>query len=491
MRRRWVAAVALFWLAPAAYLAARFWGFAIDDFFITHRYAWNLVHGHGFVFNPGERVFGTTAPGLALLLAAVSWASGLAVPAAATVATALAWWGLATLLLVEGAERGRVVEAVVAGTYLIVCPYLWIHTGSETPVVVALLALAALAGERRPAVAGLTAGAAVWFRPDAGLGLVLLGFLLWRRRRRPPWAFGLAAGGTVAAGLAATWLWFGRFLPLTLEAKRVHVAWMPGVFSDGPRFWVTALLQVHDFFLESPTFLLVPVALAGHLLLIRRGGPATRLLALYSLALTAAYPLLGVSCYTWYLLPAVVAGIYGVAAAAGWAARRTGAYFGYTALGRVIAAALVALVLGVPAGAVARRAWGFATGPLVDPRYELYRRVGEWLREHTAPDERSAYVEVGTIGYFSERPVDDLLGLVTPRSLPYLRHGDIAGAFLARPPDLFLYHTPLNVFLDPIRDAPWFAGAYAEAARFEQSGYSTPLIVYRRQPGSSLPPPAD
>ena len=90
MSRRWLVGVAVVWLAPAAYLAAHFWAFAIDDFFITHRYAWNLAHGYGFVFNPGERVFGTTAPGLGLLLAAVSRLSGLSVPAAATVATAVA-----------------------------------------------------------------------------------------------------------------------------------------------------------------------------------------------------------------------------------------------------------------------------------------------------------------------------------------------------------------------------------------------------------------
>ena len=38
-----------------------------DDFFITYRYAQNLLAGNGFVFNPGERVFGTTAPGWGLV----------------------------------------------------------------------------------------------------------------------------------------------------------------------------------------------------------------------------------------------------------------------------------------------------------------------------------------------------------------------------------------------------------------------------------------
>ena len=32
-----------------------------DDGFITLRYAWNLVHGHGPVFNPGEHVLGASS----------------------------------------------------------------------------------------------------------------------------------------------------------------------------------------------------------------------------------------------------------------------------------------------------------------------------------------------------------------------------------------------------------------------------------------------
>jgi hypothetical protein len=34
----------------------------IDDAFITFRYARNIVHGVGFIYNAGERVLGTTTP---------------------------------------------------------------------------------------------------------------------------------------------------------------------------------------------------------------------------------------------------------------------------------------------------------------------------------------------------------------------------------------------------------------------------------------------
>jgi hypothetical protein len=40
-----------------------------DDAYITYRYARNLVTGHGFAYNPGEHVLGTTTPLFTLLLA--------------------------------------------------------------------------------------------------------------------------------------------------------------------------------------------------------------------------------------------------------------------------------------------------------------------------------------------------------------------------------------------------------------------------------------
>src|SRR4030042_5328460 len=50
-------------------LAWRFSSWYYDDPFITYRYAWNLIHGVGFVYNLGERVLSTTTPFFTILLA--------------------------------------------------------------------------------------------------------------------------------------------------------------------------------------------------------------------------------------------------------------------------------------------------------------------------------------------------------------------------------------------------------------------------------------
>lgn len=58
-----------------------YWPYVVDDAFISLRYAWNLVHGNGLVFNPGERVEGFSNFSWVMLEAALLW---LGVPVVAT-----------------------------------------------------------------------------------------------------------------------------------------------------------------------------------------------------------------------------------------------------------------------------------------------------------------------------------------------------------------------------------------------------------------------
>src|SRR5262249_54771058 len=92
-------------LAAAACLMAWLAVYQVDDPFIVYRYARNLAHGLGFVFNPGERVEGVTCFLWTLALAPFA-AVGLPLPKVAPALTALC--GLLTLAVV--ARRHAEVE---------------------------------------------------------------------------------------------------------------------------------------------------------------------------------------------------------------------------------------------------------------------------------------------------------------------------------------------------------------------------------------------
>src|SRR5512133_2448583 len=66
----WASTIAVVAIGVAAVAhARRYAGTTIDDAFITYRHALNLVHGHGFTCNVGERIEGTSSPLFALAMA--------------------------------------------------------------------------------------------------------------------------------------------------------------------------------------------------------------------------------------------------------------------------------------------------------------------------------------------------------------------------------------------------------------------------------------
>jgi hypothetical protein len=508
------------WCALAAGIGWRFGGAATDDIFITYRYAYNLATGHGFVFNPGERVFGVTDPGVGLLLAAMHVVTGAPVPWLGSALTAGSLVAIAGLMLAECKQRGRLGEGLAGGTLVVSSAYLWTGQGAgPIPALALLLGAARLArpagaaargGPPADLLAGLCAGAAVWCRPDAAIGVGLLALLLWRERRRLPLTFAAAAGLVMLAGAAAALAWFGTAIPNTLSAKRQYAALNPALLTGVAVFWGNAL-DLFRLFAGPGAGAMLLLGLAGQPALLFRAGRAGRLLVLHALALAVAYTLLRVPFFIWYTVPAAVAVLYGAAFLAGavWRAavrggngriavsRRQsegaprGASRGWADAWPVAVKALLALLLLVLG---ASWAWGGVSwwryAGAGDWRRVAYPRAGVWIREHSAPAEDIAFDEVGMLAYWSERPLQDLIGLVSPRSLPYAAVGDFTGAFLAKPTTFVVFHTfDRYGGTRHLVIRPWFAAAYREVERIEMPRLGGGIAIYRRLSGVPLPPP--
>ena len=124
-----------------------YWDWTEDDAFITFRYAANLTHGQGLVFNPGERVEGYSNFSWVMMSAAalragldpveVSKIVGLVAGALCILVS----WRLALCLV-----PGMGMTALLAPFYLAISPVLVQHSvaGLETSVYALLLALAVL-----------------------------------------------------------------------------------------------------------------------------------------------------------------------------------------------------------------------------------------------------------------------------------------------------------------------------------------------------------
>jgi hypothetical protein len=115
------------------------------------------------------------------------------------------------------------------------------------------------------------------------------------------------------------------------------------------------------------------------------------------------------------------------------------------------------------------------------PKMQSYRRGAEWIKAHSEPNASIAYVEIGVIGYYSERPILDLMGLVTPAARPYVLQNNLLGALKANPTDFVVSHTRGR--MRPIVTSRWFKRRYREVMRFEDPGEGREggLQIYRRR----------
>lgn len=201
--------------------------YVFEDAYITFRYAAQLAAGHGFVFQPGERVLGTSAPLLTLLLAAAG-RLGVDIPTAGTLLSALgltacAFLG-ARLLARRGAAHAGVIFALAT---LYGCGGVLHFPGMETGLHLALIFLAFfLTPLPRPWLLGLVLGLICLNRYDGVMVVAAVLLVRLLALRRLPWREALLSGALFGSWLLFAQLYFGDFLPNTYAAKADDVPFL-------------------------------------------------------------------------------------------------------------------------------------------------------------------------------------------------------------------------------------------------------------------------
>jgi len=260
-------ALALAAIAYAVGMAVR-QAWLCDDAFISFRYAENLTHGLGLVYNAGERVEGYSnflwtlwnAAGMGLGLGPEGWSIAWSVAFyAATVA--VLWLDHRRRARVAGVRAPLVpLAALLAAAH----PdwQIYATSGLETSMFTFLATLGyALAvrgewGPRGAAAAGLAFALAALTRPDGPIfAAVAMAWLLWTRRPR---LRSLAAFAAAFLALWAPWMvwriaYYGDVFPNTYYAKSAYLAW----WSQG---WIYARLYFERYWVLALAIPLVAVA---------------------------------------------------------------------------------------------------------------------------------------------------------------------------------------------------------------------------------------
>jgi arabinofuranosyltransferase len=405
-----------------------------DDAFISLRASRNLARGDGAVFNPGERVEGSSSP-LWLVLLAPAYALGIPLEHAGRLLGLLC--ALLVILWTDRTARGilglRSWAALAVPLYLAVSfPFCFYATSAmETPLYTLLLILACGEVLRGPprARAWLLFGLVGLTRHEGwSFGLVTLACLLLRRRgtrsrnadgtgvgrgswRAPVFGFFLPLG----ASLLARWFYYGDLLPNPFYAK------VAGSLLD-PQRWIVPLGQLAHFAAATGSLALVPFLA----LLVRRGTRDPRDLYLMTMVGTQILIVLLVGgdilAYHRFLVPvlpflALLLGRAGAAAAGaarGWRRGWVAALLFVVGINLAYGAANVSF--GVPRD---RYDYWMHSGAHRDLGRRLVREY-PWARTVVTN-------EIGAVGYYSDLITLDMNGLVDRRVARIWMHGRSEG----------------------------------------------------------------
>jgi hypothetical protein len=394
-----------------------------EDAFITFRFARQLAEGHGFVFNVGEPVYGTTTPLLTLLLSI--------------------WYKLAPGNIVLGARLFNLLAAGGAMLFLSKALHATGLTRTNQLFTLAVIAFSSklwlmdTQGMETPLVLFfMTSSWYMWIKRKVGWTGLLAGLLLWTRIDLIPWVvimvlaeltsnpreavrLTLAVIIVYLPWLIFSTLYFGSFVPHTVLAKWVAYS----KFNASPLVQHLALMIQYLSIFEIPRgndqsqlivfisnlFILITLGLAiwqssrkwrdGRLAIL----PTFAVLEIIRLTLTRE------TFFNRYFVPTlwVILILVGVALGTIWdllePSRLNKVFMSLIAVG-----VISMFLFGVQRAQEIRVRQAY--------RHEAsLKAIGIWLYENTSPQAIIQLEPLGYIGYYSNRAIIDEVGLVTPR----------------------------------------------------------------------------
>ncbi len=452
----------------------------LDDAMITFRVAENLAYGRGFVYNVGERVQVTTTPLYAIILAGGTWIFGSAPGAALRLNISLA-----VLIPVLAYDVGRRLAGRITGIggalLLSVAPLLLIAFSMESYLYVALI-LASMDAyvARRYSMAGVLVGITVLVRGDAVLmGAVLLSYDFLMQRRLY-WRLIIPAISIPAGWYGFATLYYGSPFPATLQAKTAQGSfdWLGKHFVSGFFAYWEVWLAANPFFYLFPALIILGLIQAirrEQLWLVFVGRDI-----LYIITFVA----LGVTFAEWYYAPLMpglalmtARGVQVIADGGAKVMRQI--VKSNSALPQLVSTLVAAgLIFLLVTTLYPVSADIISSHP--DWKAQAYPDAARWIAKNTNQSATLATIDIGHLGYWSGRPIIDIVGLAQPDVAAHIAEGDFGYAIRQYEPDMVLLGAS---WLPEVRSLDWFQESYNPRHTLKLNGMAEPLVLFSRPEG--------
>ncbi len=437
-------------------------GFPLDDAWIHQTYARNFARNGRWEFVPGVVSGASTSPLWTILLAIgyilrlpyLWWAYGLGF--AALLLLAFATFSIFKALWPEHQSAGAWATLAVMGTW----PLIWAAASGMETLLFAALGLFTLtqllqylnnpANHQIIVRIGILSGLLILIRPDGLLPILLIFSALalqLEKRGRNLLLYGVTITAVLAPYFFFNWTTSGTIWPSTFYAKQAEYAILLETFI------VQRFVQLLYFSLGGASAGWQGIS-AAHLLLLPGliwGGIVALQTDLQQRQLRMTIPLLWagghILLYAWRLPLTFQHGRYLMAATpvwiiygfAGWVllwqsvkmAERMKWMFKQTGILTYALLTIIFLFFGAQAYA---RDVAFIENEMVN--------IAQYITNNIPEEAILASHDIGAIGYFAERPLLDLAGLISPEVVPYISNEEALANYVLESPATYLVTAP-------------------------------------------------
>jgi len=443
----------------------------IDDSYITFRYARNILAGQGFVYNPGERLLGTTTPLYTLLLSFIGLLFGnekANFPLISLIINSLADSIACYLLIKLGQKLGSLTAGLATALAWSIAPFsvTFAIGGLETSLLVLFMILFGyLYLCEHHSLCALIASLLLLVRPDT---LILIAPVIFDRLIT---AFSRNSARITASEIAALFIpygawaafalfYFGSPLPHSITAKAL-------AYHLPPSAALIRLLQHYATpFMEDATFgipaigfglLLYPFASIIGCLRARKNNPRTMPILVYPWLYFIVFSIANPLIFRWYLTPplpfywlSIFLGIEKILLdILGKVNKPSSPPHETTSM--ISRSAIPLLLFVIPIAFLARNWVIRPDHGLIMPAPEmawyklelLYQEASNFLNTRLKPGDTVAAGDVGVVGYTTNVPILDTVGLNSAIATSYYPlDAKYYAINYAIPPDLILDAKP-------------------------------------------------
>ena len=442
---------------PIFYLSYINIGFEFDDALIYLRYIKNFLDEKGLVYNPGVYFNGLTSPLYPYLMILAAYITDIKDLHLLSIVLSACFFSLAALtsalLFFPKRNIWHFILIAVLGSF----PYFYSIYGMETPLFIFLIALCLYFYQNNIiSMLGIT-GALLLLARLEGIFLLIpmVYFYLKNHKKIPELKYFVLPVLIILANYTFNKIYYNSFLPSTGMAK----IWQgkSGLWGEGWAFlnikYLFGMIDNNIFFISLLIFPLLG-------LIFKKIEEIDLIILIFLILYSCFYIFLNIPNYNWYYAPYFSLGLC-------YVVKGASCLFQKIYLRNRLLAAMVTLL---PVVIIVLYGFQISNAHNGHGSHLDYQKIGLWLKENTPQSAKIAMVEVGTVGWYSDRYIIDVLGLVNPHNAQFIGEKKFTKWLEFYNPDYFLVHNPLwghEISAKVLIKNNW----YKEDSRFNFPGY--------------------